>query len=410
MRILFTQETDWLLRGPHQQHHLAEMMSLRGHDIRVIDYEFLWRSNEKRGIRSKRKVYENVSKIYPGGSVTVIRPGIIMAPMFDYASLFVSHSGEIKRQVSEFKPDVIVGWGILNSYLASGIARRNGIPFIYYWIDVIHKLIPSRAYHPLGRLVERMTLKRADVVTVINHKLKDYVTGNGTPAEKTRVLGAGIDIKRFNPSNYDKERQSIRAQHGIKKEDTVLFFMGWIYHFAGLKEVCKELARPNGKGVKLLIVGEGDAYTELERIRDENGTKERVILTGKRPYDEIPSLIAASDICLLPAYPDEEIMQDIVPIKLYEYMAMKKPVISTRLPGVVKEFGENNGMVYVDRPEDVIAKATELVQCGKVEGLGQKARKYVERNSWDKITDEFEEILEEVIKEKRVECTPLELN
>lgn len=248
-----------------------------------------------------------------------------------------------------------------------------------------------------------MTLKRADVVTVINHKLKDYVTGNGAPAEKTRVLGAGIDIKRFNPSNYDKERQSIRAQHGIKKEDTVLFFMGWIYHFAGLKEVCKELASSNDKGVKLLIVGEGDAYTELERIRDENGIKERVILTGKRPYDEIPSLIAAADICLLPAYPDEEIMQDIVPIKLYEYMAMGKPVISTRLPGVMKEFGEDNGMVYVDRPEDVIAGAAELVQCGKVEGLGQKARKYVERNSWDKITDGFEKILDEAIKEKRDE-------
>ena len=63
---------------------------------------------------------------------------------------------------------------------------------------------------------------------------------------------------------------------------------------------------------------------------------------------EMPAFIAASDICLLPAYPWEKTMQDIVPIKMYEYMAMKKPVIATRLPGVMKEFGEDNGVVYVE--------------------------------------------------------------
>ncbi len=38
----------------------------------------------------------------------------------------------------------------------------------------------------------------------------------------------------------------------------------------------------------------------------------------------------------LTAYTDEKIMQEIVPIKLYEYMAMAKPVISTNLPGIRK--------------------------------------------------------------------------
>ena len=88
---------------------------------------------------------------------------------------------------------------------------------------------------------------------------------------------------------------------------------------------------------------------------------------------------------------------------MYEYMAMKKPVIATKLPGVMKEFGEDNGVVYVDRPEDVVAKAIELVQNGGIERLGLKARCFVERNSWDNITDEFEKILGEVIKEKQSE-------
>jgi len=48
MKILIVQETDGLRRKPVHQHHLAEKLSLRGHEIRVIDYEILWRTQGKR--------------------------------------------------------------------------------------------------------------------------------------------------------------------------------------------------------------------------------------------------------------------------------------------------------------------------------------------------------------------------
>lgn len=119
---------------------------------------------------------------------------------------------------------------------------------------------------------------------------------------------------------------------------------------------------------------------ELQKIRENYSLQGRLILTGKKPYQEIPGFIAASDICLLPAYPDEKIMQDIVPIKMYEYMAMKKPVIATKLPGVMKEFGIGNGVVYVDKPEDVVTKAIELTESGNIEELGTKARSFPATN------------------------------
>jgi glycosyltransferase involved in cell wall biosynthesis len=90
-----------------------------------------------------------------------------------------------------------------------------------------------------------------------------------------------------------------------------------------------------------------------------------------------------------------------VPIKLYEYMAMRKPVIATRLPGVLKEFGESSGIVYVDRPEDVIPKALELVRSDSLEELGLKAREFATRNSWQQIADEFEAILRKAIESKK---------
>lgn len=399
MKILLTQETDWLKRNPAQQHHLAETLSLRGHEIRVIDYELLWKTRGKKELFSRREVFNNVSKIYSEAKVKVIRPGIIKIPWLEYVSLIFSHRREIARQMKEFKPDVIVGLGILNSYLAAKAARKNNRPFIYYWVDVLHWLIPFKPFQAIGKMVESRTLRQSDMMLVINDKLREQVIRLGAPEKKTLVLRAGIDSTRFGLNSSDAK--VVRNQYGIKSDDFVLFFMGWLYNFSGLKEVALQLTRMENHKIKLLIIGEGDAYEELQKIRQRYNLQDRVILTGKKAYSEIPNLIATADICLLPAYPWEPVMQDIVPIKMYEYMAMGRPVIATKLPGVMEEFGESNGVVYIDKPEDVIVKALQLIQSGTVKELGLKARKFVERNSWDNITDEFERILEEVIKEKQ---------
>jgi glycosyltransferase involved in cell wall biosynthesis len=401
VKILIVQESDWLSKGPHQQHHLADRLSLRGHQIRVIDYEILWREQDKKKAYSNRQVFDNVSKINPAAKVTVIRPGMVRMTGIEYISLVFTHRKEIRRQIREFAPDVIVGFGILNAYLALGAARKNSIPFIYYWIDVLHLLIPFKVFHFIGVMLENIVLKGADMVLTINDKLRDYVIKAGASPDKTLVLRAGIDIEQFSPKGNDNSKNIIRKQYGLKEDDVVLFFMGWLYHFSGLKEVAQQLVKTNDHRLKLLIVGEGDAYDELRQIQERYSLNDRLILTGKKPYQDIPAFIAASDVCLLPAYPNKRIMQDIVPIKMYEYMAMGKPVISTELPGVVREFGEGNGVVYVSKPEDVVGKAIELFQAGNLEELGTKGRSFVERYSWDNITDEFERTLEKVIKEKK---------
>jgi len=398
VKILIIQESDWLKRGPHQQHQLADRLSLRGHQIRVIDYEILWREQGKRGLYSERQIFEDVWKISPSARVVVIRPGIIKIPLIDYVSVAFTHDKEVSRQIEEFKPDAIVGFGILNSCIALRKAKRVNIPFIYYWIDVLHRLIPFKALQFVGQIVENRVLKRADRVLIINDTLKDYVIKSGAPPMVTHVIRAGIDLERFKPS---AGISNIRQQYGLKKTDTVLFFMGWLYHFSGLKEVAQGLAKETKRNLKLLIVGEGDAFEDLKQIKEKYNLQDRIILAGQRPYTEMPSFIAASDICLLPAYPWEKVMQDIVPIKLYEYMAMGKPVISTRLPGVMREFGKDNGVVYVDAPADAIVKAKSLVKDGKIGKLGDKARKFVQKYSWDNITDEFEKVIEEVIEENR---------
>jgi len=387
MNILVVQESDWVEKGPHQSHHLFERLSVKGHKIRVIDFEISWRSHEKE-LFSKRKVFKNQHKAIKDGNITVIRPPIIKLPLLEYFSLIHSHRKEIKKQIKEFHPDVIVGFGILNANIAINLAKKNKIPFVYYIIDSLNTLVPQKFLRKIAKIIERRNMVGSDKVLSINEGLREYTARMGADLKKTDVIRAGIDFKRY---NLKIKGGSLRKEYGIKDDELVLFFMGWLYDFSGLKEVASSLL--GHKKIKLLIVGEGDAYEDLKKIKDRFGDK--IILTGKQPFEKIPKFISASDVCLLPAY-NNEVMRDIVPIKMYEYMAMEKPVISTKLPGIILEFGNDNGVIYVDKPEDVVEKVLELSKKNRIGLEGKKARKFVEKNSWDGLTDEFEEYLFEL--------------
>ncbi len=394
MKILFVQDSDWIRRNPILHNHLAERLIRRGHEYRVIDYEILWREEGKRELCSSRQTF-TVSRIFPDANHLVIRPGILKIPLLDYASILYTYRREIDRQIREFKPDIIIGDGVLTPNLAFRLAWKHHIRTVYYCIDVNYRLIPFRFLHPLGRVLESQNIKMADVVLSANEAYRDYTIRMGARLERTAVIRAGVDLSRFSPA-IDGKR--VRAECGFGDADRVLLFVGWLYHFAGLKEAAAELPRVEDKTVKLLIVGDGDAFAELQKLRRDYGLIDRMVMVGRQPYELIPQFIAAADVCLLPFH-NNEITRDAVPAKMYEYMAMAKPVVATRLDGIRREFGEGAGVVYIDRPVDAVKTAVRLIAEGKAGELGTKARASVEPLSWDRLTDEFEKTLTQLCPE-----------
>jgi len=397
MKILVVQESDWLKRNPHQQHHLMDRMVLRGHEVKVIDYPIDWLKEDPDGFVFHREVHDNVHKVKPEADIQVIRPGFIKEPGLNYASLYFTHKNEIKKQIKEFEPDIIMGLGLLNAYTGSKLAKANNIPFVYYLIDVLYALIPEKAFQSFGKQVNIKAIKNADLVITINQKLSELAVELGSTEDKTILIDAGIDLNDFDPELDDS---SIRNEYNIALDDTVLFFMGFIYEFAGMKELAIELGKNKDKypKMKILIVGDGDAYERLKEIKEEYDLGDQLILTGRQPYERIPEFLASADFCLLPAYIDEEIMQDIVPIKLYEYLAMEKVVIATELPGISREFGYGNGIEYVQKAEEVLELAQKILDNGEYEELSKKGREYVKSNDWEAITDKFENAMKNLLR------------
>lgn len=400
MKILVVQESDWIKRNPHQQHHLMELLGLKGHQIHVIDYEIDWQQEEdpNHRFKSPRKVFKEYKKVYNTKNITVIRPTLIRLPVLNYFSVIHYHKKEIKREIKEFKPDIIIGFGIINANIAARIAKKENIPFVYYFIDVLYELIPEAAFRSLGKKVTKDTIKKSSYVLTINRKLHENAIELGADPRRMKIIGAGINLKQFNFEKHNGFK--IRSHYNIEPRDTVLFFMGFLYEFAGLKELATYLGEHKVKypNIKMLITGDGDAYDELKEIQTKYDLYDQLILTGRQKYTLMPDLIGASDVCILPAYKDEIIMQNIVPIKLYEYMAMKKPVIATRLPGLVAEFGENHGLIYIDKPEEVIdVIKTKLNSKQNISKVGWAGYNFVKENDWRKLTITFERVLEDLV-------------
>ncbi len=395
MRILVLQESDWVAKGPHQGHHLLERLRSRGHDVRVVDFEIRWADQHSPNRISSRKIFLDVHKAVASGKLPVIRPAFLRFPILDIFSSVFTHAWEIRRQFREFKPDVVVGFGILNAFLGIWIARRHGVPFVHYVIDELYRLMPRRLLQGLSKVVEQADYRRATLVLSINIALRDYTLAMGAAPERAKVLAAGVDLTRY----LNAEGSEVRRRFGLTDRDIVLFYMGWMYPFSGLREVAETVVRSpsNKRNIKLLIVGKGELQALLATMAADPDNHKRIILEPWQPYDELPSYLAASDICILPAH-SVDLMRNIVPIKMYEYMAAGKPVIASRLPGLVREFGEGHGVVYVDDPRDVVPMALKLAEGGDIMRLGSSARDLVSKNDWETVANEFELLLDALIR------------
>jgi glycosyltransferase involved in cell wall biosynthesis len=398
MKILATQETDWVTRNPIIHHRLLEWLSTHGSDVRVIDYDIDWASRKDAPTVQARRLFTGVHKYYPDSRVEVVRPGMLRLPLLARLSWLVGNWRELRAIFRREKPDVVVGYGISNALLTLAFCRAERRAFVYHVMDALHTHAEAPVVRLVARIVEQLTMRLADRVIVVSQGLSRYAAGMGARPERVTVVPIGVRRIAADPEPGARAR----ALLGVAETEVVAIFVGWQYPFSGLRELLLDFAR-RGREVpwlRLLIVGTGDLYAELQRIRATNGLERQVLLTGQRPVEEVGGLIEAADLGLLPAHRNET-MEHLVPTKVVEYMEHGKAVIATRLPGIEGEFPGLPGILYIERPEVTIDRVVAL-DAARDPGairiaarrLGETCRQAIGRRpDWDEVTRDFESIL-----------------
>ncbi len=372
MRVLVVHEVNYLTKIIYEFQILPEMLSILGHEVAVIDYDDTWASSPN-GNRQQlsTQIYTSVHRAYPEANVTVIRPGMIRLPALSRISAAITSGMEINRWLAKHPVDAVLLYGLptvgVQTLLA---AHAHSVPVMFRSIDVINQLVPWSVLVPPTRLLESFLYKRVDAIASVTMHLKKHIHSYGVPERRVRVLPSGVDAEMFSPG---PRNDVLMSQWGIAPGNPMILFMGTIYRFSGLDRVIEDFPRLLSRhpDAKLLVVGCGEDEERLKKLTSEAGLSKSVIFGGLQPYAALPDIIRSSDVCINP-FELNGITRDILPTKLFQYLACGKPVVATSLPGTLPFLeGERHGMIYVELPDfvravgDLLDSPARRTQLGK---------------------------------------------
>lgn len=177
---------------------------------------------------------------------------------------------------------------------------------------------------------ERLNLKTAARIFVVSEVERRNLLRVGIEDEKIVVNPNGVDAERFQP-NIGGER--IRRELEIEDDETLVGFVGTFGPWHGVLALAEAIKLvPRAARVRFLLVGSGALRGEVERRLREAGAEQRVILTGAVEHERVPQLLDACDVLVSPHVPLEDGSEFFgSPTKLFEYMAMGKGIVASRL-------------------------------------------------------------------------------
>jgi hypothetical protein len=234
---------------------------------------------------------------------------------------------------------------------------------------------------PLIRLLERLELAAyaaADTVIVVSDGFRANLIGRGVPAGKVHTIRNGVDPGEFEPrAGADLE---LRAGLGAGPGDCLVLYAGTHGISQGLTSVADAAVELDGEpGIRFAFVGEGADKARLEQ-RVADGGLGYVTLRPGVPHEQVPALLAAADICLVPLR-DVPLFSSFIPSKMFECLAAGKPVVGALAGEAAQILREAGGCVVPPGDSAALAEAVRALAAdpGRRQEMGRQGRCYVEK-------------------------------
>ena len=265
------------------------------------------------------------------------------------------------------------------------ISRLRRIPYII----TLRGEDVTLAKKKLFRSVQKFLFKRAGYLASNNQALLDEVSYPGlkTPME---MITNGVSLETFGAGNGP----AMRKKFNISSDEKVVLFIGWMIKRKGVDYLLKGWSKLKGEKRKLLLVGEGPDQDEFEKLAEDLGIKEQVIFAGKSLPTEIPSVLAAADIFILPS------LAEGMPNVVMEAMAAGKPVVATRVQGTPQLMGDMGILIDSKNSEQITKALQELIdnpeKCSSF-AKGGKQRIINLGLTWKNSAENYEEIYKKVL-------------
>jgi len=401
MRILITSIVD-LRRVAHNRIHVfAEYLSRR-HDVAVLCLNARWLDSSEGGQAGAdyhRDPY--FQAMFDRTRILYLSDGRRPPVLQELASLRNLDALLLQIDLPSFDAHINYS-NLIAGYAVGRRASRLGIPTLLDIADDLpHSFARSPQVPPLLRPVAGVVARGmltaniglADRVTFVTQALQEAYH---LPADRVLV-----------PNGFHGELHAQRSTKILKRQlgmqrSFVLGFVGTLLEwvdlepaFRALKTLCRE-----DTDVRMLVVGGGARLQQNIQLAAACGVSDKVAFTGHVALSTVPDYISCMDVCLVCRKTSADSDRSL-PVKLFEYMACGKPVISVPLAGVKEAVGDR--VLYARDSQEFASSIQQLYQDDDLRRrMGQEGKNLVRtRYDWEHICRRFEAILLEAAGESK---------
>jgi len=217
------------------------------------------------------------------------------------------------------------------------------------------------------------------VVTISKGLALAYIE-EGFPSDKVYVLHDGVDLERFGCplSQFDARKET-----GLPRDCPIVCYTGSLREAYGI-DVLLECALHLSK---VLFVFVGGAEQEVKRYKifcKKKGLK-NVLFVGWVANSIVPKYLYASDILAMPYTTKVPTDQFMSPLKMFEYLAARRPIVATDLPTIREVLVHEHNAILV-KPDSAGALRSGIERIlgepALAERIAQQARRDAEKYSW----------------------------
>lgn len=316
-------------------------------------------------------------------------------------------SAEIQRCAPAGSPAFIYQRGGLGDISGLRLARRYGRPFVLEYngpeVWVAETWGTGIGHAEDYQHIETELLRRADLVLAVSQPLVEEAISRGANPASVLLSPNAADPQRFHPG---LDGAPARAKLGLASEKVAMLVSSFgPWH--GVSTTIDALALVKARNPaliaasKLVLVGRGGGFDDARRQADRLGVSEDILFTGAVPSDLAPGMLAAADVLLSPQVHNQDGSLFFgSPTKLFEYMAMGKPIVASDL-AQIGDILKNGQTALLTEPGDVAALADALEQAlmdpGALAPIAAAARALLEaEHTWARRIESMDAALKRI--------------
>lgn len=287
------------------------------------------------------------------------------------------------------------------------VSRTRRIPWVLeirdLWPESILAVgaIKNRAIIRFLEYLEKFAYRKADRIVPVTDAFRKYMIDLGIDSGKIEVIKNGVDLGFYQVHEPDR---ALQRELDIEGKFIASYFgtHGMAHHLETILEAA-DLLREN-KDIVFLIVGDGAERRSILEMRDSMSLG-NVIMLEQQAKDRMPALWAISDASLV-LLKRMDLFKTVIPSKIFESMAMRKPVV-LGVEGESRELLEQANAGCAIEPENARQLADAVLELARDPGLcrslGDNGREYVALH-YDRVrlAQRFESLLSSVMDENKL--------